>query len=94
MSTGHPLYAIILQDLKTDITQMKEQGHDYNSLVREVEQAESQGSADALLKLQQELWNRPSPSDFPYNEPNEWEEISSTFCSINFLTSRSFISIS
>ncbi len=75
----HPLYDILRQDLRTDVTQMAEEGHDEAVLLKEVEAAEAAGSVDALLRLQEELWTRPSPAGFPYEEPSDWEAISATF---------------
>ena len=75
----HPLCDIVRQDLRADVTQMAEEGHDEAALLKEVEAAEATGSVDALLRLQEELWARPSPAGFPYEEPNDWESISATF---------------
>jgi len=75
----HPLYQIILEDIRVDISQMAEEGHDENALVHELHEASSRRSLDALLALQQDLWQRPSPSTFPYDEPSDWESIASYF---------------
>jgi len=75
----HPLYEILLKDLRTDASQMAEEGHDEKALLAEVESARSAGSLDALIKLQQDLWGRPSPPGFPYEEPDDWQAISSFF---------------
>ena len=75
----HPLFDIVRRDLRTDVTQMAEEGHDEAALLREVEVAEATGSMDALLALQEDLWHRPSPPGFPFEEPSDWEAISSTF---------------
>ena len=75
----HPLYDIVKRDLRTDVTQMAEEGHDEAALLREVEAAEATGSMDALLRLQEDLWRRPSPPGFPFDEPSDWETISGAF---------------
>ncbi len=75
----HPLYNRILEDLKTDVAQMVEEGHDEAALLAEVDQAAAGGSADALLALQMALWQRPSPAGFGYDEPSDWETISGHF---------------
>lgn len=75
----HPLYEIILNDVRVDISQMVEEGHDESALLEELEVARSQPSLDALIALQEDLWRRPSPADYPYDEPNDWESISRHF---------------
>jgi ADP-ribosylglycohydrolase len=75
----HPLFKIVLNDLKTDVEQMLEEGHDPAALSREVEAAAATGSLDALVRLQEDLWNRPSPASFAYQEPSDWESISRGF---------------
>jgi len=75
----HPLYDIVLADVKVDVGQMVEQGHDAEVLAAEVEAAAASGSLDELIRLQEDLWRRPSPTDFPYDEPDDWEAISATF---------------
>lgn len=75
----HPLYDVVLNNLRTDIRQMIEEGHDERALLAELEQARAAGSADALLTLQERLWNRPSPPGFPYGEPNDWQAIAAGF---------------
>ena len=75
----HPLYDIVRQDLQTDVAQMAEEGHDEAALLKEVEAAVATGSVDALLRLQEDLWTRPSPAGFPYEEPSDWESMSATF---------------
>lgn len=71
----HPLRPLIEQSLQTDIEQMVEEGHDLSQLRRELDDARSQGTVDALLALQESLWARPSPAGFVYDEPDEWGEI-------------------
>jgi hypothetical protein len=73
----NPLHEIILKDLRTDLHQMLEEGHAEADLSRELEAAE--GSLQALSELQWAWWHRPSPPDFPYDEPNDWESISAGF---------------
>lgn len=75
----HPLFDIVLNDLRAEAAQMAEDGHDGQAVAEEVEKAAATGSVDALLALQSDLWQRPSPADFPYEEPDGWEEISSSF---------------
>jgi ADP-ribosylglycohydrolase len=75
----HPLYDIVLNDLRLDMSQMVEEGHDENALLSELEAARSTRSFDALVALQGDLWQRPSPARYPYEEPNDWESISSHF---------------
>jgi ADP-ribosylglycohydrolase len=75
----HPLYEILLNDLRTDISQMAEEGHDANALLEELEAAEKAGTLDALAALQQDLWQRPSPASYPYDEPSDWDAISAHF---------------
>ncbi|MBN1671164.1 MAG: ADP-ribosylglycohydrolase family protein [Kiritimatiellae bacterium] len=75
----HPLHDIVLKALKTDAEQMAEEGHEQGALLQEVEQAAAKKSLDALLELQQDFWQRASPPDFPYEEPNDWATIASCF---------------
>jgi len=75
----HPLYDIVRKSLKTDAAQMTEEGHDKGALLAELEAAAAKHSLDALIALQQDFWARPSPPDFPYEEPNDWETIASFF---------------
>jgi ADP-ribosylglycohydrolase len=75
----HPLYGILLNDLRTDISQMAEEGHDAKALSEELEAAKTAGTLDALAALQEDLWQRPSPASYPYDEPNDWESISAHF---------------
>lgn len=75
----HPLYDIVLHDVRVDISQMGEEGHDEASLLQELEVAAAKRSLDALLALQQDLWRRPSPAGYPYDEPNDWDSISRHF---------------
>ena len=73
------LHEIVLEAIKIDVGQMVEEGHDLTALLAEVDRAASSGYADALLALQKRLWSRPSPPDFPYDEPSDWESISRHF---------------
>jgi ADP-ribosylglycohydrolase len=75
----HPLYDIVLRDLETDIGQMPEEGHDPAALREELDRARAAGSLDALIALQEDLWQRPSPPTFPYQEPDDWETLSASF---------------
>ena len=75
----HPLYEIVLKDLRADISQMAEEGHEEDALLQELEAARSTRSLDALAALQEDLWQRPSPASYPYDEPNDWESISAHF---------------
>jgi hypothetical protein len=75
----HPLYDIVLNDVRADISQMAEEGHDQSALLRELEEARTQRSLDALSALQEDLWQRSSPPDYPWDEPNDWESISRHF---------------
>ena len=75
----HPLYEVILNDVRTDLGEMLEEGHDEKALQAELDKAQATGSADALLGLQEDWWRRPSPPDFPYEEPSDWESISAGF---------------
>jgi ADP-ribosylglycohydrolase len=75
----HPLYNLVLEALKVDAEEMAEEGHDTAALATEIEQARATGSLDALVALQEDFWVRPSPPGFRYDEPNDWETISSTF---------------
>jgi ADP-ribosylglycohydrolase len=75
----HPLIDTIRQAVEADILSMIDDGHDAEALGAELKQAAAKGSADALLEFQQDLWNRPSPAGFGYEEPNDWESISRTF---------------
>ncbi|MCJ7751654.1 MAG: ADP-ribosylglycohydrolase family protein [Armatimonadetes bacterium] len=68
-----------MKDIRTDISQMAEEGHDESALLQELEAARSKGSLDALAALQEDLWQRPSPADYLYDEPNDWESISGHF---------------
>jgi len=75
----HPLYELLVGAIRTDIAQMVEAGHDEQALLAELERARAVGSLDALADLQEQLWNRPDPAGFPYEEPNDWESIAGTF---------------
>lgn len=75
----HPICDILAEALRTDITQMIEEGHGESALLVEFDMARAAGSVDALLALQEELWRRPSPPDFPYEEPSDWESIAACF---------------
>lgn len=75
----HPLRNTILDSIKVDIGEMVEEGHDRTALLAELDRAVAEGSVDALMELQEELWRRPSPPDFAYDEPSDWESISATF---------------
>jgi len=75
----HPLYDIVLNDVRVDISQMAEEGHDESALLEELEAVRSQQSLDALVGLQEDLWQRPSPAGYPYDEPNDWESICKHF---------------
>ena len=75
----HPLREIIVNQIYDDIKQMVEEGNDHAKLETEINTAVEHGSCDALLALQEELWNRPSPASFPYEEPNDWETIQRGF---------------
>ncbi|KKL45265.1 hypothetical protein LCGC14_2357400 [marine sediment metagenome] len=76
---NHPLLDVLVREIETDISQMAEQGHDEGALLAELAEARGGGSLDALAELQQDLWERPSPADFPYDEPSDWEAISDGF---------------
>jgi hypothetical protein len=78
-SSMHPLFAIVLRDLKIDIQQMVEEGHDLASLEKEVDAAAATDSLDVLARLQEDLWNRPSPASFAYEEPSDWDSTSREF---------------
>lgn len=54
----HPLYDIVLNDVRVDISQLAEEGHEEPALLAELEEARSQQSLDALLSLQEDLWQR------------------------------------
>ncbi len=75
----HPLYQILVREIRTDISQMVEEGHEEKALLAELEKTQAAGSLDALTELQEDLWQRPSPPEFPYEEPNDWETISAHF---------------
>lgn len=75
----HPLYNIVLGDVRIDAQQMVEEGHDVGALNKEIDAAAATGSLDALVKLQEELWHRPSPATFGYEEPSDWEGIAHYF---------------
>ena len=75
----HPLYDVMVDNVKIDIGQMIEEGHDERVLLSELSQARTAGSVDVLLKLQEDLWRRPSPAGFPYDEPSDWTAVSSHF---------------
>ena len=75
----HPLAKVVRDALEEDLKQMVEEGHDAAALRAELDTAAKAGSVEALLELQQEWWARPSPPGYPYDEPNDWETISSGF---------------
>ena len=57
---------------------MVEEGHDLESLKKEIEAAAGK-SLDALARLQEDFWARPSPTGFPYQKPSDWDTIASHF---------------
>lgn len=75
----HPLHELVVEAIRTDIGQMVEAGHDEQALLAELETARGAGSMDALARLQEDLWVRPSPAGFPYEEPSDWATISRGF---------------
>lgn len=75
----HPLYEIVLKDTETDIRQMVEEGHDDVSLFAELSSVREKNAFEALAAFQEELWQRPSPPDFAYEEPDDWETIAAGF---------------
>jgi hypothetical protein len=77
MKAMHPLHDILLHDLRADLKQMAEEGHDEAGLSAELERAA--GSLQALADLQSDWWARPSPPAFPYDEPDGWDRIAATF---------------
>ena len=83
----HPIHGIVKDALETDLTQMLEAGHDEAALRRELDEASAKNSTDALLALQEDWWARPSPDGFPYDEPSDWETISSHFEQRSFTAS-------
>jgi ADP-ribosylglycohydrolase len=75
----HPLKELLVKEIETDLEQMLEAGHDRAALASELAAARDRGSTDALLELQEQWWNRPSPATFGYEEPDDWESISAAF---------------
>lgn len=75
----HPIYDVLYRQVQTDIKQMEEEGHDPAALTAELEKAAAGKSLAALAKFQEELWSRPSPAGFGYEEPSDWESIAATF---------------
>ena len=75
----HPLFDLLAGEIRTDITQMVEEGHDEQALLAELEAARATGSLDALAGLQEQLWSQPSPPGLPYEEPSDWESIAQHF---------------
>ncbi|MBI5722955.1 MAG: ADP-ribosylglycohydrolase family protein [Planctomycetes bacterium] len=75
----HPLFNVIVEQIKTDITQMVEDGHDEAALTRQLESIAAKGSFDSLLAFQQELWDRPLNPRLDCVEPDDWDMIISTF---------------
>ena len=71
----HPLFDLLVREITTDIGQMVEEGHDAAALLAELAAVRATGSLDALAGLQEELWRRPSPPEFPCHEPSDWESI-------------------
>jgi len=69
---------MLLKDLLTDARQMVEEGHNLESLNQEIEAA-ARKSLDALARLQEDFWARPSPAGFPYQEPSDWDSMASHF---------------
>ena len=71
----HPLFEIVRRDLRTDVTQMAEEGHDEAALLREVEAAEATGcSMDALLALQEDpSGGAPPRPASPSRSRSDWE---------------------
>jgi ADP-ribosylglycohydrolase len=58
---------------------MAEEGHDESALLGELDAATRAGTLDALAALQNDLWKRPSPASYLYDEPSDWESISQHF---------------
>ena len=75
----HPLFERLVAEVRTDIGQMVEEGHDLDALRAELAAAEATGSLDAVAALQADLWRRPSPPEFGYDEPNDWETLRAGF---------------
>jgi hypothetical protein len=75
----HPLYDIVLKDLRTDLEQMLETGHDRGALEAELDATVKAGSLDSLTLLQETWWTRPSPPSFSFEEPHAWEMIRAGF---------------
>ncbi len=80
---NHPFRSILVAALREDIAQMvAEEGHDAEGLNAELEHALASDSLDALAQLQVSLWQRPSPPGFGYDEPSDWETLSTGFPSL------------
>lgn len=75
----HPLFDIVLRDIRVDAQQMVEEGHDLAQLEKEIEAAAASKSLDTLAALQEDFWSRPSPPGLPYHEPDDWESIARHF---------------
>lgn len=83
MTTEHPLYTLTLNALENDLLQMCEEGHSEVTLRAELEAARAKRSLDALVILQTEWWQRPSPPEFAYAEPSDWDAIAASFPDAN-----------
>lgn len=71
----HPLLPVLVQAIETDIAQLAEFGVDLGPYQKRLRGVMAGGSLDALAALQQEVWNVPAPSSYPYEEPSEPEVI-------------------
>jgi len=75
----HPIYDLMIKDLQTDLRQMLETGHEEATLQAELTAARAAGTVDVLAKLQEAWWERPSPTGYPYVEPDDWETLRAGF---------------
>ena len=75
----HPIYDVLLECVRNDVGQMAEEGHDLAALRAELETVAARQSLDDLARFQEDLWRRPSPPEFPYEEPSDWKTVSGFF---------------
>ncbi|MFP4382340.1 MAG: ADP-ribosylglycohydrolase family protein, partial [Candidatus Sumerlaeia bacterium] len=69
------LYECMKQAVLRDIENMTECGFDPEELRAELDGVLAGESMDRLAAFQQDLWTRPSPADFPYDEPESADAI-------------------
>ncbi len=75
----YPLKKIIIENLKTDISQLQEEGFDKEQLEEELNVVINKNSYDKLIEFHEDILSRKPEGNYPYEEPNDWESISEYF---------------